>query len=466
MDLDEGFEEMGQFWPASESEPKRPWPGKITVDSNGSATLEIFSAFWDEGESVLEPLGGIPSPRRILGITETNKTVTFDEARPIRGGGRVMGGVSSSRRRRLWSDRVLFGRHYDEYHEIRFNRAMFSVEHAYEWFALSGLRGDEYALETPVKMTLSYEQPTPILFQLPHGIAGRVWFGFTGLIQPAPWDARLSLEQTCSISLDSYHDYWNLDDVKELSLVFQSFFSLVTAAPAHLTSVDASLRGGSRKRDRTPPPPNVSVAYRPYSEDTIDSRTVHPNEMLFTYEDVQDVFDETMTNWLSYWQSAEYAIRATMQSRFGRLTLDDHLKALTQAVEIAIGKDRGKNVVFKELVRYLAEMCWVEWEDDLDVDAFAKAVVTYRNWFVHFDRKRPRIEVDYSEVATICHSLGAMLDIYMVSKCAPGSIPWRNLVTEKGDLKWPLRKRLQLHPKHRRQAQPGDSSPNEAEDAD
>lgn len=462
MDLDGGFEEMGQFWPASESEPKHPWPGKITVDSNGFATLEVFSAFPDEGES----LGGSPSPRRIVGITETNKTVTLEDARPIGGGGFIMGNASGIRRRRFWSDQVLFGRRYDEHEEVQFDRVTLSVEHAYEWFGLSGLRGDEYALETPVKMTLSFEQPVPIVFQLPRGIAGRVWFNFTGLIQPAPWDARLSLEQTCSISLDSYHDYWNLDDVKELSLIFQSFFSLVTASSAHLTSVNASLRGGSRKRDRTQPPQKVNVAYRPYREDVIDSRTIYPKQMLFTYEDVQDAFGETMTNWLGYWQSAEYAVRATMQSRFGRLTLDEHLKTLAQAVEVTVGKDRGKNVVFKELVRYLAEMCWVEWENDLDVDAFAEAVVTYRNWFVHFDRKKPRVEVDYSEVAVIGHNLGAMLDIYMVSKCAPDSIPWRDLVTENGDLKWPLRKRLQLHPKHRRQAQPGDSSPNEAEGAD
>ena len=465
MDLDDGFEEMGQFWPASDSEPDHPWSGKITVDSNGSATLEVFSAFWDEGESSGDSLGGSPFPRRILGVTETNKTVTFDDARPIGGGGFIMGKASGIRRRRFWSDQVLFGRHYDEHHEIRFDRVSLSVEHAYEWFGLSGLRGDEYALDTPAKMTLSFEQPTPIVFQLPHGIAGRVWFNFTGLIQPAPWDARLSLEQTCSISLDSYHDYWNLDDVKELSLIFQSFFSLVTASPAHLISVDASLRGGSREGGQTALP-NVNIAYRPYSEATTDSRTVHPNETLFTYKDVQDVFSETMTNWLSYWRSAEYSIRATMQSRFGRLTLEDHLRTLTQAVDVALGKDLGEDEEFKDLVRHLTETCWAEWEADLDVDAFAEEVRKYRNWFVHFDTRRPRVEVDYSEVAAICRNLGAMLDIYMVSKCVPDSIPWRDLVTESGDLKWPLRKRLQLHPKHRRQAQPGDSSPNEAEDAD
>ena len=465
MDLDDGFEEMGQFWPASESEPERPWPGKITVDSYGFATLEIFSAFVGSDESFLEPLGWTPPPGRILGITEMNKAVTLDHVVAAPRGDFAMGELSRFRRHRFWSDQVLFGRHYDEHEEVRFDRVTLSVEHAYEWFGLSGLRGDEYPLETPAKMTLSYEQPAPIVFHLPRGIAGRVWFGFTGFSLPVPWEARLNFEQTCSISLDSHRDYWSLDDVKELSLIFQSFFSLVTTSPAHLISVDASLRGGSRERDQTALP-NVSVAYRPYSEDAIDSRTVHPNEMLFTYEDVQDVFDEMMTNWLSYWQSAEYSIRATMQSRFGRLNLDDHLRTLTQAVEVALGKDLGKDEKFKDLVRHLAKTYWAEWKTDLDVDAFAKAVVKYRNWFVHFDTRRPRVEVDYSEVAAICHSLGAMLDIYVVSKCAPDSIPWQDLVTENGDLKWPIKKRLQLHPKHRRQTRRGDSSPNEAEGAD
>ena len=465
MDLDGGFEEMGQFWPASDSEPEHPWSGKITVASDGSATLEVFSAFRDEGESFLESLGGTPPPRRILGITEMNKAVTLDHvvADPL--GGFMMGELSGVRRRHFWSDQVLFGRHYDEHEEVQFDRVTLSVEHAYEWFGLSGLRGDAYTHETPVTMTLSYEQPAPILFQLPRGIVGRVWFGFTGFSLPRPWETRLNLEQTCSISLDSYRDYWNLDDVKELSLIFQSFFSLVTASPAHLISVDASLRGGSREGGQTALP-NVNIAYRPYSEATTDSRTVHPNETLFTYKDVQDVFGETMTNWLSYWRSAEYSIRATMQSRFGRLTLEDHLRTLTQAVDVALGKDLGEDEEFKDLVRHLTETCWAEWEADLDVDAFAKEVRKYRNWFVHFDTRRPRVEVDYSEVAAICRNLGAMLDIYMVSKCVPDSTPWRDLVTENGDLKWPLRKRLQLHPKHRRRAPPGDSSPNEAENAD
>ena len=465
MDLDGGFEEMGQFWPASVSEPEHPWPGKITVDSDGSATVEIFSAFTDEGESFLAPLGGTPHPGRILGVTETNKAVTLDRVASTPRGGLTIGKVSGVRQHFFWSDRVLFGHHYDEDQEIRFDRVALSVEHAYEWFGLSGLRADGDILETPAKMTLSYEQPAPILFQLPHGIAGRVRFGFTGFTYPVPWDPKFGLEQTCSISLDAYHDYWSLDDVKELAGVFQSLVAVVTASPARLTAMSASRRDGPRRGGRTDLA-NVVVTHRPYSPGTADSRTLHPNDMLFTYGDVQEVFSETMSNWLGYWQSAEYAIRAVMQSRFGQLTLDDHLRTLTQAVDVALGKDRGENVEFKKLVRYLAETCWAEWETDLDVNAFAEAVRKYRNWFVHFDGRRARVKVDYGEVAAICHNLGAMLDIYMVSKCVPDSIQWRDLVTENGDLKWLLKKRLYLHPKHRRQTRRDDSSPNEARGAD
>ena len=300
-------------------------------------------------------------------------------------------------------------------------------------------------------MTVNYEQPPPIPFRLSNGVIGKVWFGVTNFIQPAPWSTTLELEQMCSISLNSYHTCWYLDDVKELSLVFQSFFALVTNSPACLTGVSASLIHDPQKESHAEDA-IVKLFYSPYREDTPEHRTLHPNEMLFVYEDVHGMFGEIMANWLQYWRSAEYAIRASMRSRYGRLILDDHLRILTQALEITVGKDIGDKENFIDLVRHLTKTCWAEWDDDLDIDAFSEAVLKYRNWFVHFDRKRerPRVDVDYGEVATICRNLGAMLDIYMLSKCVPGNISYRDLITEKGDLKWLLKKRLQLHPKHRR----------------
>ncbi len=453
MSLDGGFEEVGQFWLADDADAERALPGKLTVDRSGSATIEVFSPMASLAESLLDPDLRNASSIRILGVTETNRAVTMDHARFSSPGRLILGKRSGVRRMDFWSDELVVGHHYGQDDEIRFDHVTLSLEHVYEWFGLSGLQSEEYSFETQAKVMLNYERPSSIAFQLPHGISGRVRFGFTDFVQPTPWEPKLGLKQTCSISLDSSRDssriYWHLDDVKELSLIFLSFFAMATSSTTRLVTVDASLHSDARGKTKTESV-SVSLIYNPYGESTTDSRTLHPNEMLFTYEDVQAKFEVVMSNWLEYWQQNEYAVRATMRSRFGHLTLDDHLRTLTQALEIAVGKDIGANATITEIAQRLAENFWTEWDDDLDVRAFANAVGKYRNWFVHFDRKRSRIDVDYGEVAMICHNLGALLDIYMLSKCVPDDIPYRDLITQDGDLKRLLRNRLQLHAKHRR----------------
>ena len=451
MSLDGGFEEMGQFWLAGDGEPEHPMPGKITVDENGFATVQVFSAFTAEDESFLKPLGGIPAPHRILGITETNKTVTLDDVSATRLGGFTVGKKSGVRRRQFWSDQVLFGRHYGENEPIRFDRVAFSIELAYEWFGRSGIEPKYYSYDNPLKMIIEYERPRQIDLRFADGSSGQVWFDVKNFAPPMPWNQKLDVEQTCSIVLDAPEDRWELREVHDLAVYVQAFIAIATGLPVAVAEIIASVEvedhdSETRTRDR------MTVPYRPYRVGQPVTDKTTPLQMPFIYSDVEDVFDKMLGNWLEFCRTRHHGILSAMESRYGKLTVDDHLRALSRSIEVLVGKDVGGETYFKDLVKHLAVEYTAECGKTLDADAFALAVRDYRNWFTHYDKdKRYQARtVDYAEVQAICANLTAMLNLYMIDRCLPNDMTYRDLVCPDGELKWPLRKLLQFHKKHRK----------------
>ena len=389
---------------------------------------------------------------RLTGITSDNKIVTVDRARVVPGGRIIRGGRSGVDSRRFWSDQVVLGRFYRGDDPIDFDRVALDIEMAHEWFGKSGIVSPDYSYEGPLKMTVEYQQHPSIPLQLKPTLSGRVWFGVKGFAPPAPWETKLNLEQTCSVSFHITDTRWTLEAVHDLAVALQAFFAVATGVPVAVREIVAWNYDEEQISDDAGREPRVRVPFRQYDVgQPVDHLTIPP-QMPFLYEDVAEVFGQVLANWLEFYERNRHAVHNAMRSRYSELTVIDHFLALTRSVEVALGRAQDRRTPFRELIQQLIQNFSADCAESVNIAEFCKAVTAYRNWHVHYDRDRNKsqLDVDYQELATICGNLRAMLDIYMIAQCLPTPMNYRELLSRDGELVWTLRRQLQFHPKHQR----------------
>ena len=339
-------------------------------------------------------------PVRVVGITESNKNVTIDQASPSQGG-LSFGPQSGTHRRSFISDKVIIGQLYDEASPIELRRVAFEIEGAFEWFGRSGFAREGSSAADLPNVAFRYEAPTPINFQVDQEINGQVFFGIENMSTPAPWSQEWSIVQLCSIVLTKSGAPWTFADINLLRLFVQSFCSLVTGYPGSIVkqSVFVEKDNGPDAKGYRP----LSYPYRDYDSKFELPENVHPHQMAMSFAGLEASFEGVLERWWQYCRENEPAVRQVMVSRFGELAISDHFVALTKALEASVGKDLGQKVHFVKVAEHLATLLASEMDGALDVVAFSEAVRDYRNWFTHFDRNSRVKSVDYSERSLTRH---------------------------------------------------------------
>ena len=449
-------ESVGQFWLASDYEAENWLPGKISFDDRGSATVEVFSAFADRSGSLLDPQVPQLPTLRLTGITNDNKIVTVDRARVVAGGRILRGRRSGVDSRRFRSDQVVLGHFYRGDDPIDFDRVALDIEMAHEWFGKSGIVSPDYSYDGLLKMFIEYQQQPSIPLQLTPTMSGQVWFGVKDFAPPAPWETKLNLEQTCSVSFHTTNERWDLEAVHDLAVALQAFFAVATGVPVAVREIVAWSHDEEQISDDAEREPRVRVPFRQYDIGQPVDHLAIPPQMPFVYEDIAEVFDQILANWLAFCERNRHTVHNAMRSRYSELTVIDHFLALARSVEVALGKAQAPRTPLRKLAQHLVQNFSAGCAENVDVAKFSKAVTDYRNWYVHYDKDRSKSQpdVDYQELATICDNLRAMLDIYMIAQCLPTPMNYRELLSRDGELVWALRRQLQFHLKHQR----GDSS--------
>lgn len=445
----EQLEENGQFWLSSDEEGEHAVHGRLEVSPNGIATLRVFSPLVADEKSLLSWNLDKKPYIRILGITESNRKVTLEDA-SASGIGSSYGTGTGVDTRNFSSDKVLIGALFEEKDYIRFFEVSFQLENVFEWFGMSGIREvAKSKFDEPYAVKIEYEHPPPIDFDWPDTAEAQVFFGLSdpGVV---PWSPTWDFRQSCSITLRQKEDLWTVSDIEMIALSLQSFFSVVTGESVAITQQTVRCKGQSDKQLGREV--EIQCLARSYINDNPSGNSKHPLLMPLQYKDLAEHFPEVLKRWNQMCERDEHAIRLMMASRFGRYSWQEHFLQLTKAVETSLGKELPDETTFRQVIKHTVEQFAQEFTKPVDVDTFADATTRYRNWFTHYDRKKRPIDVDFGEVRTLAYNLRGMLDLFLIAKSLPRDCDYRQFVYESGKLRWSLKRYLEPSAKHLKQA--------------
>jgi len=441
----EQLEENGHFWLARDTEGEHAVHGSLKLSPDGIATLRVFSPLVPHENSLLSRDLEKEPHIRVLGITESNRKITIDDA-SASGIGYSFGTGTGVDTRNFSSDNVVIGALFEESRDLSFFEATVQLENLFEWFGLSGIRemGRSKGRQ-PLSITVEYNQPPAIDIEWRGATEAEIFFGWSdpGVV---PWAASWDFRQSCSIVLRREDDFWTLSDVEMMALSLQSFLAVATGTNVSITKQNVRCRG--QFDEQLGREVDIQCPARNHRDDDALAKTSHPLQMPLQFKVIEDHFPEILTNWWEMVENNEQAIRLMMASRYEKHSWQEHFLRLTKAVEASLGKEMPKRTSFRRVVQCLAMDFSREFTRPLDVQEFARAVTKYRNWFTHYDKKSESIDVDYGEVRALVYNLRALLDLYFVRKVLPDGRNHQDFLYREGKLCWSMQRYLQPNAKH------------------
>ena len=325
MQLSKPIEKSGVFWLPEDTENRVP--GILRISESGKVTLEIsYSLNSSEGPSGF-PLEG-PENRnlnRVVGIIDNN-SITLDECFYKDRNTSLTGGVSTSI---IYANRAFIGVNYDEEEKISFSEIIFSIDSLDEWLSISGFRVESNWKENGdlENASIHFSPPEEISFNLPDGIELKFIFLWS-------WNStEVRINQKAYISLKSKKlrpiEYF-LDLVSKL----HNFLCFAIDKTVSLDSVtgyssEITQEIWEGKKDEI----QIEGYYRsvPYSE--IETE-IHWSDMLFSYKEVADEFEEILTKWIENYEIYGPAFNLYFASVFsGQKYLEWKFLSLAQGIE-------------------------------------------------------------------------------------------------------------------------------------
>ncbi len=418
-------------------------PGKLTINQQEGAILELMGSFWEKFSSVAI------DPKVILGISAQGQLITLYDCQELAYNLYPPGATTS----KFSAKYTFIGIHLSQPAEIKFNRLIVHYALLDDWLGISGFEitrdFDDENLERVI--TIKYQSPQPVILCELEDRTISVKFSWKG-------PRHTQVQKEAEITQRPYVIF-SLNNGKELeieSLVrdlnhFQNFLTLSISKSVYPTEIHCftSKLTDEGSSNRIP----VQVFYQ-LVEEPREFKPLLPKEMLFAYTDIGNQVEEVLTRWFDKFEMLEpvlYLYFSTLKNRpiyvnhkFQNIVaaLEAYHRRTTINQEISPDEHEAR---IKSILEKLPEAHkeWLEgklkysnepplrkrlkelverFENSLkpyieDKKKFIEKVIATRNFQTHFDEElKTKAAIDGVEIYKLVVPLGIILESALMSE--------------------------------------------------
>ena len=433
------FEYEGIWW--LPDKPEKQVPGTLRFTPNEGAILKLIGSFKDAKD-----INKMLEPEIILGISSNGKNITLHKCFETEPNVSVPGLPTSS----FYANEVFVGAHFQKSEDIKFRELFICYSYLDEWVNISG-----FNIQHPneKETVIKYKKPEPIQASIYEDCKIKIFIDIQDTY-PTIVQKEASIKQITYIRIEhsvekSLKEYWNI------MRLIQNFLSLGVTEPVYPLTVKGITESIKDK------PYNLPVEieiYRHSPEVSKTSKTLYPQDMLFTFKDISDRFEIFLKNWFEkadtlgpvydlyfgtlynprmYLQhqflSLIQAIEAYHRRKFeGKYLSDDYYKPIYEKfkefikeldIEPSFKKalesklKYGNEYSLRKRLKDLFEK-YKEVVDDFieDKDIFINRVVDTRNYLTHYDKNLREKAVDGEQLYYVTQQLKIVIVICLLSE--------------------------------------------------
>ncbi len=269
----------GFWWPADD--PEQRLPGKLVFSPAEGLTLELMGAFpHDKFEN--------PFGVTVLGESTFKENVTLHQV--YLNESRTLGSLPGTGLSTCVAVRAYVGAHIPNSTDVEFKIIKyypFSIE---QWLRNKTIDYDF----PPGGFEVKFNNPEPLSFKLTDDLTFGLSYQSSGL-SINPYGTDINFKYVPIMSLESKQPVsWNR--IGELITTLNNFLSLPIMEPVFSLDVQGTILLPSTKEgDETQEEVEIKVLLPLY--DTPVGESPHPVEMLYTFDDISEVFPEYLANW-------------------------------------------------------------------------------------------------------------------------------------------------------------------------
>lgn len=263
------------FLPENENNEKEHITGNLTFSKDNGCDLSLLGTLDEFKNSDIDH-----NPEFILGLTSDGKRITlyrcFEYSRTIN-----LPGMETCTYQPLY---ILIGKHFKNKEELEFYSIKARFKNLDLWLGKFGFKNINFSNNN---LLIDYQLPSRINFKINDTLNGKINFNLS-----APLNRNIlkaTIEQTAELEIESQIKKPFSEILNDL-MCFQNFLTLGTFETAYPFSIKL-LQDENKKENY-----EVVLVYKPSFTFSVDEKR-HLREFLFSYQDLENNFEEIICKW-------------------------------------------------------------------------------------------------------------------------------------------------------------------------
>jgi hypothetical protein len=322
------------YLPENENNEAEHITGNLTFSKDNGCDLTLLGTLDEFRNSDINH-----EPEFILGFTSDGKKITlfrcFEYSRSM-----SFPGIETCTYQPLY---ILIGKHFKNTEELEFYSIKARFKNLDLWLGKFGFKNISYS---NYNLLIDYESPKPINFKINDTLNGKINFNLS-----APLNRNIlkaTIEQNAELEIESQIKKPFFEILNDL-MYFQNFLTLGTFETAYPFSI--KLLQEENEEDNN----EIVLIYKPNFTFSGDDKR-HLREFLFTYQDLEDNFEQIICKWFHLKNKIEPVVLLLLDSfhNKGKFTENRFLN-IVQALETYHRRFKKNEVRSKEEHRKMVE---------------------------------------------------------------------------------------------------------------
>ena len=310
------FEYEGIWW--LPTEPEKQISGTLKFDPTQGAVLDLIGAFKE-----VKDFNNLSEPKIILGISSNGKKITLYRCLETKSSLSAPGLHISS----FYIDKIFVGVHFQKVEDIRFKNLSIHYSHLDEWANISG-----FNIQFKEGIRIDYKQPKSIQATINDDLKIFIDISVTYPLMSVV-QKEATIEQETYVRVEPSEEKI-LEEYLRIMYHIQNFLSIGITEPVHPLIIKGETEANKTQIEKNEYYPPVDIFYAvPYTLDI--SKTIPPFDMLFTFRDINDQFEQFLKKWLEKVDLLEPVYNLYFGTLYNpHMYVEQHFLSLTEALEI------------------------------------------------------------------------------------------------------------------------------------